>query len=151
MLRRTTLQCGLPMAIDTEHTIPIHPLAPAKVPEGSVCNGCGVCCLFEPCPIGMLLTGKRSGACAAVRWDDARAQYRCGAVVAPQDVLATALPRAARWLTPLLTPLLQRMGARWISAGTGCDSHLEVVRNAESTTIISSETMAPSRAPHRTP
>jgi hypothetical protein len=28
-------------------------------------------------------------------------------------------------MTPVLTPLLQWTGLRWISAGTGCDSHLE--------------------------
>jgi hypothetical protein len=133
------------MAI-TEHTIPIHPLAPTKVPEGAACNGCGVCCLFEPCPIGILLTGKRSGACAAVLWQDSLGQYRCGAVVAPREVLLQALPKRARWLAPVLTPLLTRMGSRWISAGTGCDSHLEVARNAESTTIMASETTTANRA-----
>jgi hypothetical protein len=134
------------MDIHTEYTIPIHPLAPAKAPVGTVCNGCGVCCLFEPCPIGIFLTRKRSGACAAVRWEDSFGQYRCGAVVAPRVVLLQALPKGARWLAPVLTPLLKRMGLRWISAGSVCDSHLEVVRNAESTTIMASETMAANRA-----
>ena len=131
----------------SERTIPIHPLAPAKVPEGAVCNGCGVCCLFEPCPVGILLTGRRSGACAALRWDDALGQYRCGAVVAPRDVLLQALPAGVRWLAPVLTPVLEWTGLRWISAGTGCDSHLEVVRNPASTTIMTSETTAGSRQP----
>ena len=31
-----------------------HPEAPPKPPEGAPCNGCGLCCLAEPCPLGML-------------------------------------------------------------------------------------------------
>jgi hypothetical protein len=129
-----------------EHTILIHPLAPAKVAEGAECNGCGVCCLFEPCPVGIFLTGRRSGACAAVRWNEALQQYRCGAVVAPQEVLFQALPSGARWMAIVLTPLLRKMGLRWISAGTGCDSHLVMMDTADSTTIMASEMTAASRA-----
>jgi len=34
----------------------IHPEAPAKPPLGAPCNGCGVCCLAEPCPVGVLVS-----------------------------------------------------------------------------------------------
>ena len=124
----------------SEHTIPIHPLAPAKPFEGAACNGCGVCCMFEPCPIGIFLTGRRSGDCTALRWDDVVGQYRCGAIVATREVLQQALPNGARWLAVALAPVLRRLGLRWIAAGTGCDSHLEVMRNTGSTTIRTSET-----------
>ena len=118
----------------TESTIYIHPLAPGKVSEGAACNGCGVCCLFAPCPLGVVLSGKRFGACAALRWWDALGQYRCGALFAPGDVLVVFLPHGMRWLAPALAPLLRRWGARWIAAGTGCDSNLEV-EPAGSTTM----------------
>jgi hypothetical protein len=134
------------MAMTTQHIIPIHQLAPAKAPAGSECNGCGVCCLLEPCPMGIVLSARRSGACVAVLWDDATGQYRCGAVVAPQEVLLKALPFSVRWLAPVLVFLLKPVALRWISAGTGCDSELEVIRDAESTTIMSCETMASSHA-----
>ncbi len=117
----------------TEHTIHIHPQAPGKVPEGTACNGCGVCCLFEPCPLGVVLSRTRTGACAALRWVETSGKYRCGAIVAPVDTLASALPRGARWLAPLLAPLLRRWGLRWIAAGMGCDSSLEVVRRGSTT------------------
>jgi hypothetical protein len=113
----------------TVHVIPIHPLAPAKAVAGAACNGCGVCCLVEPCPLGIVLSHRRTGACGALRWDGSAAQYRCGAIVAPQEVLRQSLPRAARWLSPGLAPLLVRLAVRWIAAGTGCDSHLEVLRD----------------------
>jgi hypothetical protein len=129
----------------TEHTIHIHPQAPGKVPEGVACNGCGVCCLFEPCPLGVVLSGTRTGACAALRWQESSGQYRCGALVAPEEVLALALPRGARWLAPLLAPLLRRWGARWIAAGTGCDSSLEVVHSG-STTMPTTDSPLPIRA-----
>ena len=139
------LQCGVQMAY-SEHTIPIHPRAPAKAPEGAACNGCGVCCLFEPCPVGIFLTGRRSGACAAVRWDDSLGKYRCGAVVSTREVLQQALPIGARWLAAVLAPILRRIGLRWIAAGTGCDSQLEVMRNTGSTKIKVSETTVATRA-----
>jgi len=122
----------------TAHTIPIHPEAPPKVPLGAACNGCGVCCLFEPCPLGMLLSRRRTGACVALRWEADR--YRCGALVATREVLAHNLPRGTRGLTPVLAPLLRRMAGRWIAAGTGCDSSLEVEPMAASTTMRTTDT-----------
>ena len=109
-----------------EHTIHIHPLAPPKAPLGAACNGCGVCCLYAPCPLGMVLSRRRSGACSALRWDPVHLQYRCGAIVAPQEVLVHTLPTGLRAVAPALAPLLRRMGRRWIAAGIGCDSSLEV-------------------------
>ena len=108
------------------HTIHIHPQASAKVPVGAACNGCGVCCLYAPCPLGMLLSRRRTGACSAVQWDVALLQYRCGAIVAPQAILTQALPRGLRGLASPLAPVLRRLGLRWIAAGKGCDSSLEV-------------------------
>jgi hypothetical protein len=50
------------------HVIRIEPLAPVKPATGSPCNGCGVCCLAEPCPLGMLVSRRRHGRCSALRW-----------------------------------------------------------------------------------
>ena len=88
--------------------IHIHLDAPRKPTEGTACNGCGVCCLAEPCPLGMVLSRKRRGACVALRWSEGAKQYRCGALAA----------------TFLGLPV-GRLVKRWISAGTGCDSDLE--------------------------
>lgn len=110
----------------TEQIIHIHPQAPAKPAEGAACNGCGVCCLSEPCPLGRVLSGRRTGACRALRWDGSLAQYRCGAVLAPRAALAHALPTVLRWLAWPLAPVLRRVALRGIAAGQGCDSSLEV-------------------------
>jgi hypothetical protein len=88
------------------HVIRIHALAPAKPAFGTACNGCGVCCLSEPCPVGMLFSLRRDGACHALRWDVAAARYRCG-----------LMTRHA------LRPIV----ARWIAAGRGCDSDARVL------------------------
>lgn len=119
---------------DTARTIPIHPLAPAKVPEGAACNGCGVCCLYEPCPLGMLLSRRRTGTCLALRWQHDR--YRCGALVDTRTVLAQVFAHRVRCLQPALAWGLRRIGGRWIAVGTGCDCDLQVVVDAAHSTTI---------------
>lgn len=97
--------------------IHLHVAAPPKPDLGAPCNGCGVCCATVPCPLGMLLSRRRRGACTALRWDEAKARYTCGAVSAPAEVLPGPLRAAA--------PLLARLAPRWIAAGRGCDAALE--------------------------
>jgi len=87
-------------------TIAIHADAPAKPALGADCNGCGVCCLSEPCPLGALASRRRHGACDALRWNASDRRYRC-ALAAGRSPLA-ALAR------------------RWIAAGRGCDSDAKV-------------------------
>jgi hypothetical protein len=81
----------------------IHPAAPPKPAAGAPCNGCGVCCAAQPCPLGMLLSLRLHGACRLLDWQ--AGQYRC-----------RALQRAPRGL--------KRLVRRWIAAGAGCDSDL---------------------------
>jgi hypothetical protein len=90
--------------------IKIHPDAPPKPAVGAPCNGCGVCCLAEPCPLGVILSRRLKGACVALRWDGAR--YVCGALTAQPSGVAG---RLGNWLVK-----------RWIASGTGCDCSLEV-------------------------
>ncbi len=90
-----------------ERTIWLHERAPQKPAPGQPCNGCGLCCAAEPCPLGLLVTGRRQGACRALAWDDAQARYRCG----------VATGHHLRWLPKALV-------RRWIAAGQGCDSTL---------------------------
>lgn len=80
---------------------------------GAACNGCGVCCAYAPCPAGMLLSRRRRGACTALLWDGGR--YRCGLLARPR--------RFVPWLPARWT---QRLAARWIAAGRGCDASLAV-------------------------
>jgi len=103
-----------------EQLIHIHPQAPAKPAVGAPCNGCGVCCLAEPCPLGMVLSGRRQGACSALRWADADKRYVCGAISDPAGVL----PRPWRWAAFML----RRLAPRWVAAGQGCDADLEPVQ-----------------------
>jgi hypothetical protein len=105
--------------------IQIHPQAPQKPVSGAPCNGCGVCCLLEPCPLGVVLSGRRTGECVAVRWLDDAQQYRCGALMAPVDVLKKFLPRPFQGLSPWLAPGLSHLAKRWIAVGLGCDSSVQ--------------------------
>jgi hypothetical protein len=103
-----------------DQVIHIHPEAPPKPALGTPCNGCGVCCLAEPCPLGQVISRKRSGACDALRWSDADGIYRCGVLSDTESVVS------ARWRW--LAPLLRRLARRWIAAGVGCDAALEAQR-----------------------
>ncbi|MBT9597974.1 MAG: hypothetical protein IV094_18485 [Vitreoscilla sp.] len=96
--------------------IHLHPAAPAKPAVGAACNGCGICCAAEPCPLGVLVSGRLSGPCRALLWDEAASRYRCGMVSAPGSVIP-ALPAA-------VSPLVARLARRWISSATGCDASL---------------------------
>lgn len=71
------------------------------------CNGCGVCCVAGPCPLGVLVSRRFKGACAALQWNGER--YVCGVLAAQPNGLRGWLVR------------------RWISSGSGCDCSLEVV------------------------
>lgn len=120
------------MPVHKTSLIHVHTQAPAKPVWGAPCNGCGVCCLSEPCPLGMVLSGRRQGACVALRWDEAGdaggvgGSYRCGVLQAPQAVLQQVLPGWLRWTVPGWLRVLRWRGARWIGAGRGCDCSLVV-------------------------
>jgi len=93
----------------------IHPDSPPKPGWGQPCNGCGICCAAEPCPIGIIVSGRRVGACSALQWNPLESRYRCG-VLAKSAALT-----APNWLTGVAT----RLASRLIAAGTGCDCALE--------------------------
>lgn len=125
-----------------QQVILIHPDAPSKPAPGRPCNGCGVCCLLEPCPLGVGLSGRRHGACTAVRWNAEARQYRCGALSTPADVLQHVLPGPLRRLAPVLAPGLARLAKRWIAVGKGCDSTVELeapVADSETSSTMRSE------------
>lgn len=104
-----------------EQFIQIHPAAPPKPAEGQPCNGCGVCCLSAPCPIGILVSRRTSGACSALQWSEPDSRYVCGMLRAPLQVLGWRGAASGR-----LARLLTRLSARWIAAGIGCDSNLQI-------------------------
>ena len=104
----------------SQQVIYLHAFAPEKPAEGTPCNGCGMCCAAEPCPAGVLVSGRRKGACRALQWSDAERRYLCGLVSDPGGVL--------RWLPRLLAPWASRLARRWIASAIGCDASLTAER-----------------------
>jgi hypothetical protein len=102
--------------------IRLHIDAPPKPPEGAPCNGCGVCCASEPCPVGALVSRRLHGACDALEWTEDAGVYRCGLIEHP----AAHLPAALRWSAPLVG----RVAHRFIAAGSGCDCSVSVGADA---------------------
>jgi hypothetical protein len=100
--------------------------APTKPVSGSPCNGCGVCCLIEPCPLGVLLSGRRLGTCQALIWQAKDQRYVCGAITSAHDVLTQRLPLYTQALLPVLCKLLGHFAKRWVAEGVGCDCDVEI-------------------------
>jgi len=77
----------------------------------------------------MLVSRKRSGACAALAWSAAAGRYHCGLMLAAGSEAVEAGPVAARALLRWPKPV-RALALRWvrrlISAGSGCDASLEV-------------------------
>lgn len=113
-------------------TIHVEPDAPTKPAWGASCNGCGVCCLAEPCPLGVVLTGRRRGSCRALRWDAAGSLYRCGALTDAAAVLRVDHPSLQGFIVSALARWLPKLAYRWVSAGSGCDCDLEVPQQVQS-------------------
>ncbi|MFZ6816895.1 hypothetical protein [Undibacterium sp. Ji22W] len=101
----------------------LHPEAPLKPIAGQACNGCGVCCLADPCPVARIFLWQWRGACRALIWSSVEGHYRCGMVVSPSEHLL--------WLPPFLEPLTRSLVKRWIAAGIACDSDAEIVSDQE--------------------
>ena len=104
----------------------IAPDAPAKPATGAPCNGCGLCCLVEPCPVGILVSRRLHGSCKALLWSQELARYQCGMVSAPGRFVPVTGPRMAAWVA--------RLARRMISADVGCDADLQAQQLAESQT-----------------
>ncbi len=99
--------------------IELHPLAPRKPEFGEHCNGCGVCCASEPCPVAYLFLFQFKGRCRALLWQNDSARYLCGMVVSP-DEYVRFIPKRFR----------ERMGkyfASRIATKLGCDFDAELV------------------------
>jgi hypothetical protein len=123
------------MLAGVNQVIHIHPEAPPKPPEGQPCNGCGVCCLAEPCPVGVLVSRRLKGACAALRWSEAGGRYSCGLLgdsdwvaakgaLAEQGLLWGGQPW--RWMRLACRAVWRRWARRVIASGMGCDAGIEV-------------------------
>lgn len=104
--------------MDEPRLIALDSNAPVKPEYGAACNGCGVCCAAEPCPVARVFLWQLRGRCRALSWQEEMQRYVCGMVAHP-DRYVTLLPR--RWRA--------RAGAFFasrIAAGAGCDFSAEI-------------------------
>lgn len=101
--------------------IKIHPQAPVKPQIGKTCNGCGVCCAAELCPVNYVLLWPHQHPCRALVWSENR--YYCGLVINPSAYL--------KWLPKRMQSVAIRLFKRWIAANQQCDSEVEWVDDTE--------------------
>jgi hypothetical protein len=105
------------LRIESRQIIFLHRAAPLKPGLGESCNGCGVCCSAQTCPVARVLLLQWRGPCRALLWDGAAPHYRCGLLVSPMTYLR-GLPRWSE-------SFVRRRVKRWIAAGAGCDSAVD--------------------------
>jgi len=99
-------------------SIELHALSPSKPRLDQPCNGCGVCCAAEPCPVAVVFLFQRTGRCRALIWQDATQRYLCGMVAAPH-LYSILIPK-------LLSKVMGGIFLRRIASGIGCDSEIEL-------------------------
>lgn len=101
-----------------QQIITIHADAPPKPALGQPCNGCGVCCAAEPCPVSLALLWTHQAPCQALVWHHETQRYLCSMVSEPARFL--------RWLPKRLNLPASRLFKRWIAAETACDADVEL-------------------------
>lgn len=83
-----------------------------KPAEGALCNGCGWCCISEPCPIAKEQLGATDKCPALERAGD---RYACGLITNPSLYLGTPA---------FGDPLLSQTIGEALGIGRGCDASL---------------------------
>lgn len=84
---------------------------PEKPLWGSACNRCGLCCLVETCPLGLMFFGDKAGTCPALKLGGG--QSHCQLIAQPDAVLPALIAAEA-----------QEMALIMLGSGMGCDSEL---------------------------
>ena len=79
---------------------------------GSPCNGCGFCCIREPCALAKEHLGAIDKCPALERAGD---RYACGMITRPHHYLGTEA---------FGDPLLSKLFGEALGIGQGCDSTL---------------------------
>ncbi len=87
-----------------------------KPAYGSPCNGCGLCCKNELCPLGAFVFNDWKGPCPALHENDG--QFSCGLVNKPETY------------APVLTAIsgkdaMSKAALHLIGSGAGCDARLD--------------------------
>lgn len=91
----------------------LHDARAAKPAFGVECNGCGLCCLMEPCSLAEEFLDVSSGRCPALEWEEGR--FWCGLVRSPSKYLAPGKEFA--------DAVVGAAFAQALGVGVGCDAH----------------------------
>jgi len=81
---------------------------------GEPCNGCGFCCIQEPCDLAREFLDCRIGPCRALEYEDGRTY--CGLLRRPIHYIAGIADN------PALSGPLQARIAFTLAIGSGCDA-----------------------------
>ena len=92
---------------------------PTKPPYGAACNGCGLCCMSQPCPLGRSLFDQEEGRCPALEWHAEHGRFSCGLVTRPERY--APCDRLDRFGS---RPLSEAAGLT-VGVAVGCDAQVQ--------------------------
>ena len=84
---------------------------PKKPPEGTACNGCGLCCAVQLCPLAVEFIVDAAAPCPAMEFADGR--FWCGLARRPSRYFG--IPVSG-------TRLIRALVHAELSIGEGCDA-----------------------------
>lgn len=90
---------------------------PQKPPYGSPCNGCGVCCEEELCPIAHRIFGRWEGPCEILE-DAGDGRRVCGLLAHPERHVPALVELVGAEIMRETTEAL-------LGVGVGCDAQME--------------------------
>ncbi len=73
--------------------------APTKPRQDDPCNGCGICCILEPCLVATQYL-KATDKCPALEWSAPDKRFYCGMVVRPLHYLVNIQAPHLKGVTP---------------------------------------------------
>lgn len=92
--------------------------APTYPGFGKTCNGCGQCCIIEPCQLARDYAGVREGPCPVLVREGTA--WRCGLTIEPHRHMPGLAGK------PFADAVLAPMFSEALGIGRGCDAEMEI-------------------------